>query len=180
MSFAETAALGAIAGMTIFLGLPFARMERVGQRARVGLAMLSVGILAFLFVDVSAHGFAIVEGAVNKLHDGGGIGQALGYTIMFGLGLFGGIVGLTLVERRNRREKTLPPLAGGAADALSPAQADALAAFDGAANGPRVVRTGVVLATAIALHNCDEGLAPGVSARPGEIGLATVLIIGFA
>src|SRR4051795_2967381 len=114
MSFAETAALGAIAGLTIFLGLPFARMERVGTRARVGLAMLSVGILAFLFVDVTGHGFEIVEGAVSKLHDGGSAGAAIGYTIMFGLGLFGGIVGLTLIERRNKREqRPLPPLAGG-------------------------------------------------------------------
>src|SRR3954453_1189356 len=180
MSFAETAALGAIAGLTIFLGLPFARMERVGTRARVGLAMLSVGILAFLFVDVTGHGFAIVEGAVNKLHDGGSIGQAIGYTIMFGLGLFGGIVGLTLIERRNRREKTLPPLAGGAANALSPGQADALAAFDAAAARAKALRTGLVIATAIGLHNFAEGLAIGVSARAGEIGLATVLIIGFA
>src|SRR5581483_11193912 len=34
--------------------------------------------------------------------------------------------------------------------------------------------------TAIGLHNFAEGLAIGVSARAGEIGLATVLIIGFA
>jgi ZIP family zinc transporter len=38
----------------------------------------------------------------------------------------------------------------------------------------------VVIAVAIGLHNFAEGLAIGVSARAGEISLATVLIIGFA
>src|SRR3954447_1782828 len=98
MSLAETALLGAIAGFTIFLGLPFARMERVGPRARVALAMLSVGILAFLFVDVTSHGFGLVEDAVNKARDGGSASRAVGYGLMFMAGLFIGIVGLTLIE----------------------------------------------------------------------------------
>src|SRR5437764_866487 len=36
------------------------------------------------------------------------------------------------------------------------------------------------IAVAIGLHNFAEGLAIGVSASTGEIGLATVLIVGFA
>ena len=48
MSFAATALLGAIAGSTIFLGLPLARASALTTRARVGLSMLSAGILAFL------------------------------------------------------------------------------------------------------------------------------------
>src|SRR5215210_1745084 len=61
MSFPATALLGAIAGSTIFLGLPVGRVERLSARARVGLAMLSAGILAFLFMDVGAEGLGIVE-----------------------------------------------------------------------------------------------------------------------
>ena len=38
----------------------------------------------------------------------------------------------------------------------------------------------MTIAAAIGLHNFAEGLAIGVSASAGEIGLATVLIIGFA
>ncbi len=38
----------------------------------------------------------------------------------------------------------------------------------------------MIVAGAIGLHNFAEGLAIGVSAGTGEIGLATVLIIGFA
>jgi len=178
MSLAETTLLGAIAGFTIFLGLPFARMQRVGPRARVALAMLSVGILSFLFVDVTGHGFEIVEHAVEKAREGASAGRAVGYGLMFLAGLFVGIVGLTTVERRSRRP--LPPLAGGAAEALSPSQAEATAAFEVAAARARALRTGVVIASAIGLHNFAEGLAIGVSARAGEVGLATVLIIGFA
>ena len=36
------------------------------------------------------------------------------------------------------------------------------------------------MAAAIGIHNFAEGLAIGVSAKAGEISLATVLIIGFA
>jgi ZIP family zinc transporter len=39
---------------------------------------------------------------------------------------------------------------------------------------------GLLIATAIGLHNFSEGLVIGVSARAGEIGLATTLIVGFA
>lgn len=42
------------------------------------------------------------------------------------------------------------------------------------------LRIGMTIAAAIGLHNFAEGLAIGVSASTGEIGLATVLIIGFA
>ena len=48
MSFAETVALGALAGLTIYLGLPLGRLQLVGSRTRVALAMFSVGILAFV------------------------------------------------------------------------------------------------------------------------------------
>src|SRR5262249_31637689 len=65
MSFTETALLGALAGFTIYLGLPFGRLQLLSDRARVGLAMFSVGVLAFIFVDVMEHAFGIAEGAVE-------------------------------------------------------------------------------------------------------------------
>jgi ZIP family zinc transporter len=183
MSLAETTLLGAIAGSTIFLGLPLARMERVGSRTRVALAMLSVGILAFLFVEVMQHGFAIVEKPVEELGKGNGdLGEAIGYALMFGIGLLVGLVGLTYFERRwgRRSVQALPPIAGGSAEALAMPQSEALAAFEVASARAKALRTGLVIAGAIGLHNFAEGLAIGVSAKSGEIGLATVLIIGFA
>ena len=65
MGFAETVALGAIAGFSIYLGLPLGRIKRVDDRMRVGLAMFSVGILAFIFMDVTKHGEAILETALT-------------------------------------------------------------------------------------------------------------------
>ena len=65
MTFSETVLLGALAGFTIYLGLPFARLQLLGPRTRVALAMFAVGVLAFLFVDVMEHGFGIVEEAVR-------------------------------------------------------------------------------------------------------------------
>ena len=52
MSFAQTVVLGALAGFTIYLGLPVGRLQLLGNRPRVALAMFSVGVLAFIFVDV--------------------------------------------------------------------------------------------------------------------------------
>ena len=51
MSFAQTVALGALAGFTIFLGLPVGRLQLLNSRTRVALAMFSVGVLAFIFVE---------------------------------------------------------------------------------------------------------------------------------
>ena len=47
MTFTETALLGALAGFTIFLGLPLGRVGRIGNRGHVALAFLAVGVLAF-------------------------------------------------------------------------------------------------------------------------------------
>jgi hypothetical protein len=47
----ETVLLGAIAGLTTYLGLPVGRLGWVDGRLRVAPAMFSVGILTFIFVD---------------------------------------------------------------------------------------------------------------------------------
>ncbi len=52
MSTPQIFLLGAIAGATIFLGLPVARMRSLGPNARAGLSALATGILVFLFWDV--------------------------------------------------------------------------------------------------------------------------------
>ncbi len=91
-----------------------------------------------------------------------------------------GSAGLGILERRIRPGATvLPPIAGGATDALTVEDHQTLAAQVSAAR-THALQTGLIIATAIGLHNFAEGLAIGVSAGTGEIGLATVLIIGFA
>src|SRR4051794_13702883 len=202
MSLGETVLLGAIAGSTIFLSLPFGRAQLKDDRMRVALAMFSVGILAFLFVDVLEHGFAIVEAPVEEKH----LGTAIGLVLLLGGGFFAGIAGPSWLERRMRPAgPTRPPLAGGdaAAATMAPgalgrgmrpagptrpplAGGDAAAAtmapgalaglnVEAAAARTRALNTGLVIAAAIGIHNFAEGLAIGVSAQAGEIGLATVL-----
>ena len=65
MSFGETAVLGALAGFTIFLGLPFGRLHLLsGTRAGRPRDVRQSACSAFLFVDVFEHAFEIVEDAV--------------------------------------------------------------------------------------------------------------------
>jgi ZIP family zinc transporter len=177
VSFAETAALGALAGFTIFLSLPFGRLTSLGSRARVALAMFAVGVLAFLFVDVLEHAFGIVEEAVEGYKAGdGSLARAVGLTVLLGVGFALGSAGLGVFEQRARKARPLPPLAGGAAEAAAAEAVPSVAA----ASRAWALRTGMTVAAAIGLHNFGEGLAIGVSAKSGEIGLATVLIVGFA
>jgi zinc transporter, ZIP family len=179
MSFQETVLLGALAGFTIYLGLPLGRLQLLGSRARVALAMFAVGVLAFLFVDVFEHAFEIVEEPVQHLRDGqGGLGEAIGLTALLGVGFAAGCAGLAVLERRIRRTN-LPPAAGGSTDAITVEQAEALEGQADLARA-RALGTAMAIAAAIGLHNFAEGLAIGVSASTGEIALATVLIVGFA
>jgi ZIP family zinc transporter len=180
LSFGSTAALGALAGFTIFLSLPFGRLSRLGPRTRVALSMFAVGVLAFLFVDVLEHGFAIVEDAVTSYKDHqNGFGRVAGLTLLLGGGFAAGSAGLALLERRMRPSRPLPPIAGGSTDTLGAGDVE-LASRAKAAQRSWALRTGMTIAAAIGVHNFAEGLAIGVSARAGEISLATVLIVGFA
>jgi ZIP family zinc transporter len=180
VSFSETVLLGALAGFTIFLGLPFGRLRLLGPRGRLMLSMFSVGVLAFLLVDVLEHGIAILEAAVEDLRDNKtGPGEPLGLGALLAAGFCLGTAGLAMAEARLRRRPPTPPLAGGASDAVTADQARIHAAFQRDARS-YALRTGMTIAAAIGLHNFAEGLAIGVSASAGEIGLATVLIAGFA
>jgi len=183
MSFRETALLGGIAGFTIYVGLlPFGRMRILGARQRVALAMFAVGILSFLFVDVLEHAFGIVEDSVAALHDGeGNLGSAIGLTALLGAGFAIGSAGLATFEARLRGPGAPPPpIAGGAVATATAEQELNFEAARADATRARALRTGMTIAAAIGVHNFAEGLAIGVSASAGEIGLATVLIVGFA
>jgi ZIP family zinc transporter len=180
VSFQETVLLGALAGFTLYLGLPFARLRVLGNRGRVALSMFSVGVLAFLFVDVFEHAFAIVGDSVTAYKDGKqGIGEAIGLAALLGVGFAAGTAGLASIERLRPKPPKPPPVAGGSAEAL-PAGVAARIAAEADDARQRALQTGMIIATAIGLHNFAEGLAIGVAANTGEIGLATVLIIGFA
>jgi ZIP family zinc transporter len=182
MSFPQTVVLGALAGFTIFIGLPVGRLQLLSSRARVALAMFSVGVLAFIFVDVMSGGLSIVDDALTAFKDDK---QSLGYVIwlviLLAAGFTAGSAGLAMLERLMRPAgPRKPPIAGGADTAtISGSEPEPLTLELDAARR-RALRVGLTIAAAIGVHNFAEGLAIGVSARAGAISLATVLVIGFA
>jgi zinc transporter, ZIP family len=172
VSTTQTVLLGAIAGFTIFLGLPLGRARVAGQRSRAFLNALSAGILVFLLFDILAHATEPVEEALTEAKAGEAAwsrfaGLGLVYAAGFGVGL----LGLLYVTRwwKPRPPASLGPgaMAAAESDLRRPAAESAL-------------RVGMSIAVGIGLHNFSEGLAVGQAARSGEISLAVLLIIGFA
>ena len=179
MSPEKTAVLGAIAGFTIFFGLPLGRVEGLGDRTRAFLSVLAAGILLFIFWDVldAAHG--IIESGLLMAKAGQGWGTFAGRGIMAAAGILAGGLGLAWIEHQLMRRRTPTPMAGGSAEAA--VIGAAVPTTELAALAERASLTlGMLIAVAIGLHNFSEGLAIGVSARGGEVALATTLIIGFA
>jgi ZIP family zinc transporter len=161
--------LGALAGATIFLGLPFARLKEPKPRLRASLNAVAIGILVFLLWDVLAHAAEPVESALTAAHGGtGSWARFLGLAVVFAVGIGVGLLALVAYEGRMAE----PPRAVGAGVATS--------------SRTRVVtwgsaeRLAVMIAVGIGLHNFSEGLAIGQSAAKGEVSLATMLIVGFA
>ena len=65
MSTAQTLLLGAIAGVTIFIGLPMGRMRGLSPRVKAFFTATATGILLFLFWDVLSQAIDPVDSAVN-------------------------------------------------------------------------------------------------------------------
>jgi ZIP family zinc transporter len=169
MSTAEILALGAIAGFTIFLGLPIGRMQNVTAATKAFLAATATGVLIFLFWDVMSQAVGPVETALEEGNDGRFFWLAFLLTAGFLVGLMS-LVYYDVWMKRRRRRAFLGPGAASTAEfehehhfvGMSPARW--LAIF---------------IATGIGLHNFSEGLAIGQSAASDQISLAIVLIIGF-
>jgi zinc transporter, ZIP family len=179
MSPEKTALLGAIAGFTIFLGLPIGRVQGLDERTRAFLSVLAAGILLFIFWDVldAAHG--ILESGLLIAKAGGGWGTFAERGAMGIAGIMVGGLGLAWIEHEMQGRRTRAPMAGGSPDAI--AAGVALPSAELARLAERASLTlGMLIAIAIGLHNFSEGLAIGVSARAGEVALATTLIVGFA
>ena len=70
MSTWETFLLGGIAGSTIFLGLPMARIRGLRLGVRASMTAIATGILIFLLWDVLSGGVEPVESALEARHWG--------------------------------------------------------------------------------------------------------------
>ncbi|MFF0267122.1 ZIP family metal transporter [Kribbella sp. NPDC004536] len=171
MSSSQVAVLGAIAGFTIYLGLPIGRLRAPAPRLKAGLNALAIGILLFLFWDVLAHAWEPVDGALADKHWSTALGNGLVLAAALGIGL----LGLVYYDRwtaRRRAAASSSSIGPGAAATGDPAlQPRTKSAAAGLAT---------MIATGIGLHNFAEGLAIGNSAATGEVSLAVLLIVGFA
>ena len=176
MDGTRVALLGAIAGFTIFLGLPVARIRSISPALRGFLSVVSAGVLLFIFWDVLTAAHDVLETSLLSAQDGGSWPAFVGRLLMVLGGLAVGALGLGWLEGAMMRRRR-PPIAGGSTQALS---RDDLTEPDAAETRRRALSLGMMIALAIGLHNFSEGLAIGVSARAGAIGLAGTLIVGFA
>jgi ZIP family zinc transporter len=139
--------------------------------------MLSAGILAFLFMDVGAGALGIVETRLEAFkHQDASLWPVIGLFALLSVGFLAGVGGIATAQRRLAARR--PPRIAGA-ESTATMTAGELREHQSVFGG-EALRTGMVIAAAIGVHNFAEGLAIGVSAQAGEIALATVLIIGFA
>src|ERR1700716_1819589 len=70
MSHAAAAALGAIAGPTIFIGLPIGRVRGISRTIQGFLNAVATGVLIFLLWDILTHAVAPTETALAATHHG--------------------------------------------------------------------------------------------------------------
>ena len=168
MSTAQILALGAVSGLTIFIGLPMGRVHDVAQGFKAFLSATATGILLFLFWDVLKEAVDPVESALNASHWG-----RFSWLSALAFGGFAlGLLSLVYYDawmKARRRKSFLGPGAASATElershftGLTPARWLAL-----------------FIASGIGLHNFSEGLAIGQAGAKGTLSLAYVLVIGF-
>jgi len=156
MSFLSTVVLGGIAGFTIYLGLPVARLKNLTRNWQAFLNALAVGILVFLLFDVLKKATEPITAALDMAKQGHA--ATFGFLlVIFGGGLGLGLLSLVYFDRFVIKKK-------------------AREAKEGAATPGQLA---LMIAIGIGLHNFSEGLAIGQASRSGALSLATILIVGF-
>ena len=150
--------LGFIAGVTILLGLPVARLGKISTKTKALLNAISTGILIFLLVEITGHLLEDSEELVEAALEGAAAwSEAVRHVGLFACGFAAGLLGLVYFERR---------FLGSAKDGEPPAK--------------RAKQVALMIAVGLGLHNLSEGLAIGQGYVAGELQLAWLLAIGFA
>jgi ZIP family zinc transporter len=167
-------ALGAVAGFTIFLGLPVGRMRGLPSSVRTLLNALAVGVLTFLLWDVLSGAVDPVETRLDAAHEhGASWGPFIGHAALLAAGLGVGLLTLVYYDRLLPRRRSV----GGAS--LGPGAASVQEFTPNRTLHSPAARLALMIAIGIGLHNFAEGLAIGQSAATGETSLALLLVIGF-
>lgn len=171
MPASQIAVLGAVAGLTIFLGLPLGRIRAPLPRAKAFLGAVAIGILIFLLWDVLTNAWQPANAALARHHYATAVTDG---AVMLGCA-GAGLIGLVYFDRwMKRRAASLRPEGPGAATARPaaiPSGPDAVRA--------RAVQISMLIAVGIGTHNFGEGLAIGSAAAGGRLSLAVLLVIGF-
>lgn len=150
--------LGAIAGVTIFLGLPIAMMPTVNERTRSFLTAISTGILIFLLVEIMGKQMELIEELFQSASEGyPQLGNAFLFSGLLLGGLAAGLLGMIYFEERFIRSGK-----------------------DEAVPGVKATQLALMIAIGIGVHNLTEGLAIAQAYGWGEERLALVLALGFA
>lgn len=185
--------LGAIAGFTIFLGLPLARLQNVSPKTKGFLNAIAIGILVFLIIDVFSHAWEFVGNVAQDTYSGK-LSLVTGIPTILALfgGLAIGLLGLVFYEstymsgKKNNRgtPKRFSFHNGISAGPLT--EVDEITGIGVSKTGNHLLlhettayRIAMMIAIGIGAHNFSEGLAIGQSYVSGTIGLAVILIIGF-
>jgi ZIP family zinc transporter len=181
VSTAGILGLGALAGATIFIGLPVGRMRGLSSAVRTLLNAVAIGILVFLVWDVLTAAVEPIEnrlGMLTAAADHPGTHESwwgfLGHASLLAAGLGVGLLSLVYYDRLLPRRRTV----GAASIGPGAAAVEEFAQRRRESSPAR--RLAFTIAIGIGLHNFAEGLAIGQSANAGDISLAVLLVIGFA
>ncbi|MDZ4834618.1 MAG: ZIP family metal transporter, partial [Candidatus Melainabacteria bacterium] len=170
-------ALGAVAGLTIFLGLPIARWKRASERLRGMLALVSAGVLIFLIIEVGYHAIEILESAAKSSST-----AVLPQFCIFILGLVLGLIGLASLEERRSLKHTE------GADPIHIASMIALGiGFHNFAEGLAIGQSftggalslGTVLVIGFALHNATEGFGIAAPLVGQDVSWSKLFMLGL-
>ncbi len=155
MSYTNLLILGAVAGFTIFLGLPVA-MLTTKPRWRALMTALSAGVLLFLLVEITYKCLETVEESAKSYFTGAHTATPLLYGAILFAGFSLGLYALTFFEEHfiGMAKESDPEV--------------------------RSRRLSLMIAGGIGLHNFGEGLAIGQEYSAGAFSLAYLLIVGFA
>ena len=186
--------LGAIAGFTIFLGLPLAVIQNLSLKKKGFLNAFAVGILIFLIIDVFGHAWESMEESVNNAFTGKASTSTAIFSLfaMFG-GLGIGLLGLTCYESKymKRTVQSQKLFSGGykGDGVIAPNIEEAGNPYPQYKQSQQqqqqllqdvnAYKLATMIAIGIGAHNFSEGLAIGQSYVSGAIALAVLLIIGF-
>jgi ZIP family zinc transporter len=185
--------LGAIAGFTIFLGLPLAVIQNLSLKKKGFLNAFAVGILIFLIIDVFGHAWESMEESVNNAFTGKASTSTAIFSLfaMFG-GLGIGLLGLTWYESKymKRTVQSQRSFSGYKEDGIIahgieesgnpyPQYKQSQQHQQQLFQDINAYKLATMIAIGIGAHNFSEGLAIGQSYVSGAIALAVLLIIGF-